>query len=276
MGWSEDMKQLATRLYLPPGWELFYASGVDEQSPTWLTTWTLLEALLILAFGAVVGKLYKPAWGVVAALALVAVHGSTTVPRAAGLVLLVLVAALRFVPKGVVRQGLRVLWVGTSIVLGVLTARYCVAELRVALFPMAQPAPWQITAERDMEAKETEQLAEVAADGRDGGTGTRAKGEEGSMGGAPRLLGPAGRASGRDQGDIRARRVTGNRYGVAAEAQTADPHVARQAVMRDAAEFGMIGLLSPGAATPGMAQDPKAVIQTGPGVPEWQWQYADS
>lgn len=83
-------------------------------------------------------------------------------------------------------------------------------------------------AEKEMEEKQTEQVAESNADNKEGGTGTRAKGEEGSMGN-PNT------------------KATGNRYGVQGPADNADPHIARQAALRDAAEFGMIGLLNSGA-----------------------------
>ncbi|AUX41931.1 phosphopeptide-binding protein [Sorangium cellulosum] len=83
-------------------------------------------------------------------------------------------------------------------------------------------------AEKEMEEKETEQVADNAADNKEGGTGTRAKGEEGSMGN-PNT------------------KATGNRYGVQGPADNPDPHIARQAALRDAAEFGMIGLLNAGA-----------------------------
>ncbi|MCA9621784.1 MAG: FHA domain-containing protein, partial [Myxococcales bacterium] len=73
-------------------------------------------------------------------------------------------------------------------------------------------------AEKEMEEKETEQIAEDNADNKEGGTGTRAKGEEGSMGNPNTKL-------------------TGNRYGVAGPADNADPHIARAAALRDAAEF---------------------------------------
>ncbi|AKT39666.1 AgmX/PglI C-terminal domain-containing protein [Chondromyces crocatus] len=86
----------------------------------------------------------------------------------------------------------------------------------------------QAAAEKEMEEKETEQVAENSADNKEGGTGTRAKGEEGSMGN-PNT------------------KATGNRYGVKGPADNADPHIARQAALRDAAEFGMIGLLNAGA-----------------------------
>lgn len=83
-------------------------------------------------------------------------------------------------------------------------------------------------AEREQEEKETEQVAETAADNKEGGTGTRAKGEEGSM----------GNPNTKD---------TGKRFGVQGPQDNADPHIARQAALREAAEFGMIGLLNTGA-----------------------------
>jgi Ca-activated chloride channel family protein len=86
----------------------------------------------------------------------------------------------------------------------------------------------QEDAEKAMEEKEAEQVAENNADNKEGGTGTRAKGEEGSMGN------PNTKAS-------------GNRYGVQGPADNPDPHMARQQALRDSAEFGMIGLLNSGA-----------------------------
>jgi hypothetical protein len=82
-------------------------------------------------------------------------------------------------------------------------------------------------AEREQEEKETPQ-SDNAADQKEGGTGTRAKGEEGSM----------GNPNTKD---------TGKKFGVAGPANNPDPHIARQAALREAAEFGMIGLLNTGA-----------------------------
>lgn len=83
-------------------------------------------------------------------------------------------------------------------------------------------------AEKELEEKETEEITETEADNKEGGTGERAKGEEGSMGN------PNSSAS-------------NNRYGVKGPADNPDPHIARQAALRDAAEFGMVGLLNSGA-----------------------------
>jgi len=83
-------------------------------------------------------------------------------------------------------------------------------------------------AEREQEQKETEQVAEENADNREGGTGTRAKGEEGSMGN------PNSKA-------------TNKRYAIQGPKDNPDPHIARAAALREATEFGMIGLLNTGA-----------------------------
>ncbi len=81
-------------------------------------------------------------------------------------------------------------------------------------------------AEKEQEEKETEDTS-AQADNKEGGTGTRAKGEEGSMGN-PNTA------------------ATGHRFGVQGPQDNADPHIARQAALREAAEFGMIGLLNTG------------------------------
>lgn len=83
-------------------------------------------------------------------------------------------------------------------------------------------------AEREQEEKETE-VVQDNSDNKEGGTGTRAKGEEGSMGN------PTTKA-------------TNKRYAVQGPKDNQDMHLARQAALREATEFGMIGLLNTGAA----------------------------
>ncbi len=85
------------------------------------------------------------------------------------------------------------------------------------------------SAEREQEEEETDQVPEEDADNKEGGTGTRAKGEEGSM----------GKETSKD---------TNKRYAVQGPKDNPDPHIARQAALREAVEFGMIGLLNTGAA----------------------------
>jgi hypothetical protein len=81
------------------------------------------------------------------------------------------------------------------------------------------------SAEREQEQRDTDQKPEDKADNKEGGTGTRAKGEEGSMGN-PNT------------------KAVNNRYGVQGPKDNPDPHLAKQAAMAEAAQFGMIGLIA--------------------------------
>jgi hypothetical protein len=79
-------------------------------------------------------------------------------------------------------------------------------------------------AEREQEQRD-DQTPDQANDEKEGGTGTRAKGEEGSM----------GNPNTKD---------TGHKYGVQGPKDNPDPHLAKQAALQEAAQFGMIGLIS--------------------------------
>lgn len=81
------------------------------------------------------------------------------------------------------------------------------------------------SAEREMQTKQTEESAIDNADDKEGGTGTRAKGEEGSM----------GNPNSRD---------SNKRYAVAGPKENMDAHIARSNALREASTFGMIGLIN--------------------------------
>lgn len=83
-------------------------------------------------------------------------------------------------------------------------------------------------ADRAMEEPEVEDTPTEKVQEKEGGTGTRAKGEEGSMG-KPTVT------------------ATNKRFGVKGPPDNTDPHIAKQNALRDAMEFGMIGLLNAGA-----------------------------
>jgi hypothetical protein len=80
-------------------------------------------------------------------------------------------------------------------------------------------------AEHEQEEQETEQKPDEKPDNKEGGTGTKAKGEEGSMGNPNTNM-------------------ANNRYGVQGPKDNPDPHLARQAALAEAAQFGMIGLIA--------------------------------
>jgi hypothetical protein len=86
----------------------------------------------------------------------------------------------------------------------------------------------QAAAQKELDEKPTEQAADAHADDKEGGTGTRANGEEGAMG-SPNT------------------KATGKRYGVQGPRDNPDPHIASREALADAGRFGIIGLLNSGA-----------------------------
>jgi hypothetical protein len=85
----------------------------------------------------------------------------------------------------------------------------------------------QAAAEREQSERDADEAA-AQADDHEGANGTRAAGAEGAMG-TPNT------------------KDRGNRYGIKGPENNPDVHVARHISLRDAAEFGIIGLLNNGA-----------------------------
>jgi tetratricopeptide (TPR) repeat protein len=110
-----------------------------------------------------------------------------------------------------------------------LGSRYGIITPVTSLYvPTTRELSSERRAQRAAEGKKEPASPADEEDGKEGGRGTRAKGEEGSM------SAPTSKSS-------------GNRYGVQATSDNPDPHVARQAALREAQEFGMIGSLNVGA-----------------------------
>ena len=271
VGWSTDVQALSVELNLPPGWELLGASGVDTVQPNRLQRWELFDLLVVLALALAVGKLSRWPLAPVAAVALALAHDSSYAPPWwSWALLLATIALLQRLGEGRARRAVQATFWAAAVTLGFLLLTFAAHELESLVYPHAFGLE---LAERALEARETEQIAEAEADNREGGTGTRAKGEEGSMGN------PSSHSN--------------SRYGVRGPADDVPPHVARQAALRDAAEFGMIGVLNSGAGGDPAAptapwgrddslgsdplepkappKDPDAVVQTGPGTPQWQY-----
>ena len=66
VGWAHDFHQVTGSLHLPPGWRSLHASGVDDVPGTWVEHWSLLELFLALMIGIAIGAPLRVRWGGVA------------------------------------------------------------------------------------------------------------------------------------------------------------------------------------------------------------------
>ena len=227
IGWALDVKQLAARLHLPPGWRLWAARGIDNVPDTWLNRWTLLDLFLVLIMTLAIARLFSRGWAVLALLTLALIWHEAQAPRQIWLHLLVAQALLGVLPDNRLRRAVgsyRTLALAAMAVLGI---GFMIAQLRLGLFPqLAQPYQ-QVGTQVSSIAPQPMAPAEVMQDLT-------------NMAGA---LDEAGKSV----------RMT------------------NKAVRADAP--GMLGGMAASSST-SVAQrdlDPHATIQTGPGLPAWDW-----
>lgn len=267
VGWSEDVSGLSATLHLPPGYRLLAAEGVDEVR-TWVGRWDLLDFFLVLLVALSVGRLLGPGQGLLALLTMVLCAHEQGAPQAVWLFVVAGAALLRFVRAG---RGRTALSLGFGVVLLSLAAialPFVTDQLRLSLYPQlahAGGAGVGVLSPMLSMQDEVETLEEEAPEFLDetAGEGRRA-------GGAPLPAAPPAEPSPKAAQDaVMSRELAKER---------AAPM--RKRAYRDGGSLASVlsGLASdaPGSApewlSGGYAQDPSAVVQTGPGVPSWRFE----
>lgn len=231
VGWDHDVSSLSLALALPPGWSLLTAHGADDLSSSWFSSWTLLDFFLVILVAVSVSKLYAPRWGALALAALIISHGEGDAPYQLWFHLLACAALLKVLPEGGFRKFIGLYNSICLFILGVILIPFCISQIRVGLFP---------------------QLA---------------------FGGTPNILSTVG----------------GFQFGQQAypgEVPAATPQAADEVDSYDSSslvdrkERRMIASAAKSGPGRGYSEaeqkqltevDPKAIVQTGRGMPDWNW-----
>jgi hypothetical protein len=234
VAWDEDVTALAATLHLPPGWRLLAARGVDEVPGTWLGTWSLLELFLVLVLAVSASRLYGRWVGLLALVALVLTFPEPSAPQWTWLLVLVAEALVRVVPEGRLRQVMRGLRLAAFALLAVVLVQFAVEHLRSAMYP----AIGRSVARADEGLRRAPTAEDV--DSSESGEFAEAFAEA--------------------------------KVGAVAEKVAAKPNE------RVATTPSAPGFIAPKRAEPLQSVlspisevDRLAVVQTGPGVPKWQW-----
>ena len=181
-GWAVPLSRVATRLDLPPGWDLLAVAGVDNLPDSWLGRWTLLDIFLVLITALAVARIWGWPWGLLALLTLILTWQEPGAPRWSWLNLIAAAALLRLLPKrsspgsdadsspGWLHSLVQLYYRVALLALALIAVPFLVSEMRDGLFPqLEQPGTRQAglsaltvgTAERDATA-ELSALAEPA------------------------------------------------------------------------------------------------------------------
>ena len=249
-GWGLDFNSIHTRLFLPPGWDLLATSGTDNLPNSWIGRWTLLDLFLVLILSLGVGRLWGVAWGLLALTALALTWQVADAPRLVWIAVLIGAALLQLLPvgpPGTATARLRgpVTWYFRLSLLSLVLIGlpFIAGQVRTGLFPHL---------ERPAVGLGVGQDADSAPPG-------------GLVGELEQRIEPAFQAES------------------ALDAAPAPASVADESVMRDDADDGIMSRMksytTPAkrapAAPPPDRPDPDALVQSGMGIPDWQWNRFD-
>lgn len=96
-GWNEEFNSVSTRLFLPPGWSLFTATGASSEYGSWISQWTLWDMFIVLIIAVAIAKLTKITYGALTAVTLVLIFHREGAPVLIWLNLIIAIALTAFV-----------------------------------------------------------------------------------------------------------------------------------------------------------------------------------
>ena len=134
-GWQHHFQGVGLKLFLPPGWTLFSAHGADNRSNTWVQRWTLLDLFMVLIISVAIARLWNWKWGVFGLFTMVLIWHEPNAPRYIWLNLLAVIALLRVLPKGLAKRLLRLYRNITFLALLLIVIPFIVSEVRQGLYP---------------------------------------------------------------------------------------------------------------------------------------------
>jgi hypothetical protein len=265
VAWQHDFQQVSATLALPPGWRLMHAAGADDVRTTWLERWSLLDLFLVLVVAIAVLRLFGRWQAGVALLTLLLILQEPDAPAWVWLAVIVGEALVRALPAGQLRRAAKLYRLAAALALLFIALPFAAGQARVALHPALGPREGGY-AVRYMDQVEVQTAgfgSDVQAD-------------------SPQRLTYSEETARKEAETPRRRNF------IERKVKTDAPAAAPPAELSDSAAqvggvAGGIGISSlrgaaapaapaRAAAPPGLrGVDPDARVQTGPGIPSWQW-----
>ncbi|MBL7685796.1 MAG: hypothetical protein JNK65_07185 [Deltaproteobacteria bacterium] len=145
VGWNHDFQQVSAQLHLPPGWKIFSATGVDEAPGTWMSRWNLMDFFLVLLIAFSTAKLFGKRWGVFALLVMALTFPESGAPQWIWLLVLTAESLLRLIQKGWAPKLLNVLKWSTLVILVLIAIPFMVQQIRQGLYPTLEKPYQQVS-----------------------------------------------------------------------------------------------------------------------------------
>ncbi len=234
VGWEQSFNTVNAELNLPPSWQLLAASGVDNVPNSWVSRWTLLDLFLVLIAALATSRLFNRRWGWLALLTLTLIWHEYGAPQFIWLNILAATALIRVLPAG--KFFTAVTWYrNISWLLLVLTlVPFMVNQVRTGIYPQLEN-PWADIAPPYVQSQSGNVTAEA----------------EMAMKPATPAASPEAKVAEsvtRLESDSYSRRV-----------YEKSKRLYKQEMPKEVPAEKFV------------RTDPDAKVQTGPGLPQWQW-----
>lgn len=256
VGWKHDFHQVSGVLHLPPGWRLFYASGVDDVPHTWVRHWSLFELFLGLIIALAIGRLYGVKWGAVALVMLALTFPEDDAPKWTWLLVLAPEALIRVLPVGKAQQVFKVARMAALIVITLVTIPFLVAHVRVGLYPALENPDAVMGTESDTSSSTVSGFMDMTKN-----VNTPSAAE------APVPVSPPVQSDEKKK-DNDKEESEGDKGGKAGSYAKRPSLPAGSATSIDLFRSASREINA-------QVYDPNAIVQTGPGLPRWQWTSID-
>ncbi|MBI1947536.1 MAG: hypothetical protein HYS27_17730 [Deltaproteobacteria bacterium] len=263
VSWDHDFIQVSATLHLPPGYELLHAGGVDEVHTTWLKSWTLFEIFLVVVLTLAFWRLWGPLAGLIALFGCLVTFQEADAPRWSWVVVAVLAALARILPASLDAKWpavtLRWLRLSAAVIIALIALVFAVQQVRAGMYPVLAQQ-WRTVGDGDVSG-----IVQYAEGGEGGFTLSEPK-----MAPPPPPMSPgAGNAMDEIHGEVN--------LPVQQQLEVSKSNIALQMDGKDDDSeygYGKVGSSfsrgTKGGQKKKLAQvDPNAVVQTGPGLPQW-------
>lgn len=157
-GWDKDFRRVHAELYLPPGWSLFTATGVDAAPGSWTSGWTLLDLFLVFVTALAVARLWNWPAGLCTLLALGLLWHEAGAPRYVWLNLPLAAALLRVLPEGAAARAVRWYRRLALLALALIALPFMAGQIRSGIYPQLE-RPWPLSSAQTGMARVAEEPA---------------------------------------------------------------------------------------------------------------------
>lgn len=246
-GWDVDVNSLSATLHMPPGWMLLHANGPDRAEGSWVSRWTLWDFFFVLITAFAAARLFGRPAGALMLAGLVLSWHAPGAPHFVWLAILFFHALHGVLPDGVPRRLART---GKWLALGgvaFLLIPFAVEQVRLAMHPNLE-MPWQTLGNNAMGQIEAARAANKPA-------WAAAPAPAPAAAPIPEQVADEGRLEPADRAGAGKKLLPQSDAYSSLRANPYNGAPARAKAL--ARRFDEI--------------DPSARIQTGPGVPTWEW-----